>query len=288
MTRIKDLNKLARNRGSFVGASEKGLIARTKVMEKRLNSYVIKNLVPSLDIKGGKVVNSATNLKRINKITGLKKFMREVVNLSMHDYYGRQYKGLESRTTPYFNELGLTTKKSDQVLSKGQLSVNGFLDSLFDNNDIARQLQSTIRTAISSNKEISELNILLSEQIKGKEDKFGLIQNFHYKNKGYDSFQNYSRTLDEGFSKVLNLNYAIYAGGKIKTTRPFCIERSGKVFNRETIQSWNDDDWQGKIEDGDVLIDAGGYNCRHDYDWISYELAKRIDKNIEKSNFDKK
>ena len=87
---------------------------------------------------------------------------------------------------------------------------------------------------------------------------------------------------------MLNLNYAIYAGGKIKTTREFCLSRSGKVYNRETIEGWNSQEWQGKIEGGDVLIDAGGYNCRHDYDWISYELAKRINKDIQKSTYDKK
>ncbi len=282
------LNKIARSRGVFVDKSEKGLLARANVLQNRLDSYIIKILVPSLDIKNGKIVNSAANLKRINKISGLKKFINEVINLSMYEYYDKSYRGLETRTTPYFDLLGATGKNDKKVIGNGKISIDGFLNSLFDNNDIARQLQSTIRTAINSNREVSELNTLLTEQIKGKEDKFGIVQNFHYKNGGYDSFQKYTRTLDEGFSKVLNLNYAIYAGGKIKTTREFCLSRSGKVFNRETIEGWNSQQWQGKIEGGDVLIDAGGYNCRHDYDWISYELAKRINKDIQKSTYDKK
>ncbi len=283
------LNKIARSRGVFVDKSEKGLLARANVLQNRLDSYIIKILVPSLDIKNGKIVNSAANLKRINKISGLKKFINEVINLSMYEYYDKQYRGLESRTTPYFDLLGATSKNDKKVIGNGKISIDGFLNSLFDNNDIARQLQSTIRTAINSNREVSELNTLLTEQIKGKDDKFGIIQSFHYNNGGYDSFQKYTRTLDEGFSKVLNLNYAIYAGGKIKTTREFCLSRSGKVFNRETIESWNNiKTWQGKIEGGDVLIDAGGYNCRHDYDWISYELAKRINTDIQKSTYDKK
>lgn len=282
------LNKIARKRGSFVDKSEKGLLARANVLQNRLDSYIIKILVPSLDIKNGKIVNSAANLKRINKISGLKKFINEVINLSMYEYYDKSYRGLETRTTPYFDLLGATGKNDKKVIGNGKISIDGFLNSLFDNNDIARQLQSTIRTAINSNREVSELNTLLTEQIKGKDDKFGIVQSFHYSNGGYDSFQKYTRTLDEGFSKVLNLNYAIYAGGKIKTTREFCLSRSGKVFNRETIEGWNSQQWQGKIEGGDVLIDAGGYNCRHDYDWISYELAKRVNSDIEKSTYDKK
>ena len=163
------LNKIARKRGSFVDKSEKGLLARANVLQNRLDSYIIKILVPSLDIKNGKIVNSAANLKRINKISGLKKFINEVINLSMYEYYDKSYRGLETRTTPYFDLLGATGKNDKKVIGNGSISVNGFLDSLFDNNDIARQLQSTIRTAINSNREVSELNTLLTEQIKGKE-----------------------------------------------------------------------------------------------------------------------
>jgi len=287
MANLNDLNKIARKRSTFVDSSEKGLISKAATLQRRLNAYVTKVLIPSLDIKNGSIVNSSTNLKKINKVAALKRFVRDVINLNLYEYYNKQFKGLESRTTPYFNELGNTAAKNKNVLNKGNLSTTGFLDSLFDNNDIVRSIQNTIRTAISSNSKVSDLNTLITEQIKGKEDKFGIVQSFHYKNGGYDSFQNYSRTLDEAFSKSLNLNYAIYAGGKIKTTREFCLSRSGKVFNRETIEEWNTLEWQGKIEGGNVLIDAGGYNCRHDYDWISYELAKRVNLNIKKSKYDK-
>ena len=130
---------------------------------------------------------------------------------------------------------------------------------------------------------------LLTEQIKGKNDKFGVIKSYHYQN-GYDKMQNYSRQLDTEFSKALKLNYAIYAGGEIQTTRDFCESRNGNVYNRETILSWNNTPatWAGRKPQNDILIDMGGYNCRHDFDWISYALARRIDPNIEKSEFDTK
>ena len=31
----------------------------------------------------------------------------------------------------------------------------------------------------------------------------------------------------------------------------------------------------------------GGWNCRHDFDWVSWQLARRVDPNMERSKFDK-
>ena len=73
----------------------------------------------------------------------------------------------------------------------------------------------------------------------------------------------------------------------IGITRIFCESRVGNVYNRETILSWDDLQWQGKKPDNEILIDLGGYNCRHDLDWITYELAILIDEDIQKSKFDK-
>ena len=115
----------------------------------------------------------------------------------------------------------------------------------------------------------------------------GLIEGYQYRN-GIEEFQTYTRGLDEQFSKALKLNYAIYAGTEIKTTRHFCDSRINNVYNRETINSWNDLEFQGKKKNHIMVIDLGGYNCRHDLNWVTYELAKRIDKDIEKSTFDKK
>ena len=127
----------------------------------------------------------------------------------------------------------------------------------------------------------------MNDQVEGKGKKFGLIESYHYNN-GFNEFQDYSRGLDAEFAKALDLNYAIYAGGEIKTTRTFCDQHNGKVYNREEIEELGEDNWQGKKDNNNIFIDAGGYNCRHNWDFISYQLAKRIRPDIERSKYDKK
>jgi len=285
--KLTELSKIARKRSALLRSSEKGLLDKASSLEVKLNDYILKVLLPSLDIKNGKILNSNANLKFTNSSTGLKKFIKDVVNSAMFDFYDKQFNGLTGATEQYYNKFEPTAAQEKAILERGQLIINGFVDDLFDNNQIAKALQQTIRNGITSSQSLVDVGKLLTEQIEGKEDKFGLIKSYHYQN-GYDQFQAYSRGLDEQFSQALNLNYAIYAGGEIRTTRVFCDERAGNVYNRETILSWDDLDWQGKKANNNILIDLGGYNCRHDLDWISYQLAKRIDPSIEKSEFDKK
>ena len=92
----------------------------------------------------------------------------------------------------------------------------------------------------------------------------------------------YSQMQRVGANKIrlnLGLKYAIYQGGLIKTSRPFCEERNGKCFSEEEINSWNTEEWEGKPEGYNAIVDCGGYNCRHRLDWVSEQMAKRLRSN---------
>jgi hypothetical protein len=286
---VTELRKKARERAALLRKSEKGLLSKASAMQRRLNSYVLNYFLPSLQINENNTIkNTNANLKKANKAGGLKRFIKKVVNVSMFDYYDQQFKKLTNKTVDYFTPFNPTEAAKKRILNRGETITDGFIDDLFDNNQVANEIQKTIKKGIISGQNVTQLKSVLTEQIKGKEDKFGLLENYHYRN-GTDELQKYTRELDQQFSEAAQLNYAIYAGGEIKTTRDFCDQRNGKVFNRETVLSWNTTpaNWSGRKEDNNILVDLGGYNCRHNLDWISYELAKRIDPNIEKSKYDK-
>jgi hypothetical protein len=286
---VTELRKQARIRSASLRAAEKGLLTRSATMQRSLNAYILNFFLPTLDVSNNQIKNTNANLKKVNNASGIKAFMKKVVNVAMLDYYDTQFNTLTGDTTRYFSAFEPTRAAQDRIINRGTTLTEGFIDELFDNNQIVRAIQQTARNGVTSGQNLTDVKNLLTEQIKGKEDKFGLIKAYHSQN-GRDQFQAYSRGLDDDFSKALNLNYAIYAGGEIKTTRQFCDDRNGEVFNRETILSWNHTPatWQGRKPNNNILIDMGGYNCRHDFDWISFALARRINPNIEKSKFDKK
>jgi len=285
---MSDLRKIARKRSKYLRDAESGLLSRSDTMQRKLNAYVLNTLVPSLQMRNNQLTNTASNLNKVNKVSGLKRFMKTVVDLAMLEYYEKQFTGINRLSNQYFNKFEPTEATKERIINRGQTITDGFIDELFDNNEIVKSIQNTIRNSIITEQRTTDLKQLLTDQIKGKNDKLGLVSSYHYKN-GFDEFQGYSRSLDEQYSKALKLNYAFYAGGKIKTTRDFCQERSGNLYNRETILSWNHTpaNWAGRKPDNNILIDMGGYNCRHDLDWISWELAQQLDPNMERSKFDK-
>jgi hypothetical protein len=320
---ITELQKLARKRGKVLRESEDGLMSKAKSQERKLNNYLLNSFIPSLQIDPVTNTFRATsaNLKKVNSATGIKRFIKKVVNTFMNDYYVSQFVKVGKRTNNYFNKFNPTAAAAEKINNRGLETLDGFLNNLFDNNQITRSIQNTLRKAVQSRQNVTELKRVVTEQVKGKTKKLGLVSSYHYREgrdqfqeyargldddfskalklnyaiyagdyrEGRDQFQEYARGLDDDFSKALKLNYAIYAGGTIEDTREFCLARNGKVFNRETILGWNEkpQNWQGRKENNNILIDMGGYNCRHDFDWISYQLAKRIDKEIEKSIYDK-
>lgn len=95
----------------------------------------------------------------------------------------------------------------------------------------------------------------------------------------------FDRALHLEKAQRLGFRSAIYEGGLIKTSRDFCEERNSKVFTFSEILKFGtkDDDYggyineigdfQGKTEIYDPFLDAGGYNCRHFYSFISDDLA---------------
>jgi hypothetical protein len=89
-----------------------------------------------------------------------------------------------------------------------------------------------------------------------------------------DVYYQYQRSTSNEMRKKLGFRFAIYQGGTIETTRPFCEERNGKVYHEDEINDWDDLDFAGKLQVGHkCIIDCGGYRCRHRWGWVSDEVA---------------
>ena len=90
----------------------------------------------------------------------------------------------------------------------------------------------------------------------------------------YDLYQRFDRTANLIYANRLKLDNAVYSGTLIQTSRPFCIARIGKVFNRQEIEGWKEIDFAGKPLIYDPFVDCGGHNCRHHLSWITDEMAQ--------------
>lgn len=287
---LTELNKRGRKRAATVIKAQKGLIKKSGTLQRTLHAFVINELMQSLDRDlDNNLKNTNENLKTINKATKLKRLINTVINAALYDYYLTEFSKITVQTVQYFGPFGPSPQAVKRIEGRGEIVTGGFLNELFDNNQISRSIQQTITKGITSNQNVTDIKSVLTDQIKGKGDKMGLVQGYHYQN-GFNELKAHSRALDNEFSKTLNLNYAIYQGGEKTTSREFCLNRLGGVYNREEILAWNHTPatWSGRMENNDILIDLGGWNCGHKLGWITYELAKRMNASIEKSKYDEK
>ena len=144
-------------------------------------------------------------------------------------------------------------------------------------------IKTVVMAGIGTGLTITSLKIALKETIVSKSG--GLIKSL-FNERLPDPYVKVDRFIGKKYQVALKLNYAIYQGGTIGTSREFCIERNNKVFSREEIAKFGTsaDKWdgytdkskgefQGKSAIYDPFQDLGGYNCRHFYSWISDELA---------------
>ena len=288
--------KVSKRLDKKVSKSEKQLLKKSKRISKDLYPLYREYAASLQKDSNGNILNNAKNIAIVNSsrsvIYGY--FQRKGYSL-LNKLFSDTFKAINEENTKYYSYItdnesaervsNIVQAQMSAIVGTSDLSGDGLLPQLLNPNEISRQIQNTMMKAVSSNFTTQKMNKELKNGIEGDQDRFGFVESYYYQN-GYDSFAEYERASKEGYSKLLELNYAIYQGGEIKGTRSFCESRNGKVFNRETIESWQNLEWQGKKKGHNIIIDAGGYNCRHYYDWITFALARRLDPDIEKSKYD--
>jgi hypothetical protein len=151
---------------------------------------------------------------------------------------------------------------------------DGFIDLFVRDTSIQQQAKKAAYQLQKTGKGANEFAETLRGIIEGDPGQTGAYER-HFNRYVYDTYQQADAEVQEQYAKKLELQAALYSGGRVKDTRPFCKERNGKVWLRSEIAAWNDEEWAGKIKDGPVEINRGGYNCRHHYSWITNKMALR-------------
>lgn len=154
--------------------------------------------------------------------------------------------------------------------NRGGLVENGYLNRLLNDSTIRNSVKDTMFKSILSGRGFFETKRDLATYIQGNKEKSGAMQQY-YRNFVYDTFNQVDRTQNKMFADKLGFDYAVYEGGLIKTSRPFCRKRNGKVFTREEIEKF--DPPTAKPPNYNPFTDLGGYGCRHHLNWIPYAMA---------------
>ena len=82
----------------------------------------------------------------------------------------------------------------------------------------------------------------------------------------------YYQTLNLLDAARIGLQHAIYSGGLIEDTLPFCKARNGKAFSLDEINQWSQAPDRPRIENYDPFIHLGGNRCHPDQAHCQHRL----------------
>ncbi len=252
--------------------------------QKALLQRFIRDWVDKLDTdENGKIKNTLRNKRMLSTVDAvfsdyvktegvvIAKAMVDGINKIL-DFNGKYYKGLNgsvdlvpiNSTTQEFIKSWLGLK------GNGALEGNGYLAKTISDPKILGELKNVALRSVMSQQGMNDTKQTISDFIQGNKEQAGLLERYH-RNFVYDTYSQVDRVAAGLYADRLDLNYAIYEGGIIKTTRPFCRARNGKVFTREEIATMQP---AGSIPPNyNPFTDMGGYGCRHHWNWIPYEVA---------------
>jgi hypothetical protein len=160
----------------------------------------------------------------------------------------------------------------------GEIIKGSYFDAIFDINPVSARVINDMYKAMQSGQGVEDFKRQFRTAFLGQVNNGYLEQ--YFTRWSQDLYMQADAVTNLEMANRLGQNHAIYAGTEKDNTRCFCIERMNRIYTREEMITWNSLNWKGKIPNGNVLIDRGGYNCRHTLNWISDELAPLLNKPI--------
>jgi hypothetical protein len=101
-----------------------------------------------------------------------------------------------------------------------------------------------------------------------------------------DILQRFARDVNDLMRLNFQLVWVKYLGGLISTSRDFCIERNNQYFHVEEVKRWPNQEWEGKLPNTNkynIFTVAGGYNCRHNFQFVKADKVPQSVKSRVKS-----
>lgn len=293
-------NQYSKKREKLIDSADERLSSILKRYQSRLVN-LITDQINDLDRDGDTLKDSIGN---ISKIAQLNKMYRDFIaehGLKIVDPIVQDLEKIHNANIDYFESItGKDVKKmSDKVqmntfksfgfnITTGKVIVGGLLHAVLFDESPVNKLKSFLINALKGSTTAKNIINRFKEVGKGTRTPNGIgIFEKHIYERIPEPFQRFDRATGTIIATDLKLNYAIYQGGLVRDSRPFCVERNNKVFSRDEISKFgtsadkyggytnkSNGEFQGKGSGlYDPFTDLGSINCRHSLDWVSDELA---------------
>lgn len=300
-----ELARLFRRLGRDLDAKQRAQLRRLRDMEAALFSAIIVELSKVLTLDGGRIASRITETginraidaasRQVDMTAFGREFVRDIKGIlaGNAEYYRNDYEGRKG--------FGTTKQRvNDQVMKRlgvdgTKLVKGGYLITLLNSRRYVEQIRATVTASVAAKDTMARLTEALRVTVKGTRQQDGALVR-ELGEPVVDTYHQADRSASTGFGQALKYKWATYEGGLIETSRQFCIDRDGKVFNTVEAEQWRHDpklprttrEKQTGIVTGytplaslsnsygDTSTSMGRWRCRHRPRWISEQMAKRL------------
>lgn len=288
---------IAKAKAELIAKKESYLEKATSEAERKLLSALFNALLKSVMKNKGLIINEAgTQMELSAAINRVYETFRKTEGYKIIQQMGADIMQIVTLNQKYFSIVAANRAKQLQSLysiadeqtrkrigidNKGNIVKDGYLERLITDKTLVNELKKETIKAFGKKATVEQYMNTLKKIVVGDKTKAGGLSH-HFRTFAHDTFSQVDSEYGSTVASGLQLDAAQYMGGKIGTTRAFCLKKDGKVFTRKEIENWRNDpdllmskDEQnaGKPKDYDPIRDRGRWNCRHYLNWITDEKA---------------
>lgn len=263
---------------------------RVQGVQRSLTRRFLEAVADMFDFEGGKLKKTTKNIAALRKLERLfDKFERDVIRDELAlfaaellevggltvEYY--EATNPEAKAAAIRNSLSLL-RSVIGIDESGALVEGGYLDRLGKTAEVRERLRQYVVQSIVTKSSLTDFQRGFRQLVEGTSDTEGALVGY-WRQYAYDTYNQAHEVVNSSMADELELEYFIYQGSIIPTSRAFCVKKSGKVFSRSEALKWkNDPDLIDKktAASYNPFIERGRYNCRHWLNWISREVAEQL------------
>lgn len=241
-------------------------LSNVEKYQKKLLSQIIAQ-VKDLDIKDGFIVVSKPNLDKVDIIIDE---LRTITNrgeyLKAVKAFLGEFDTQKTINNKYFNEVFniSETRLAKQVFTNAKNNAANLLLGTPKDEAFLMPLRTILDAAVSAGSVWTDTITAIQDFARGKEGEGKLLR--YAKQIAHDHYALADRAFVTQMNDEAESEWFLYSGGVIETSRPFCIKRHEKYFDKATVESWADEDWAGKMPGTNkrtIFVTCGGFNCMH-------------------------
>lgn len=244
----------------------------------------LQNLLKDLETKNGKLSNTVANIKAIGSLkTEIEKAILSKDYIANVTDFAKSFEIVSTLSDNYFAAITSDYSPNKVLNAIRKDAVGATVISLTESGisaNVTEGIQNILRTSITTGGNYADLMEQMRTFILSDGKGLGALERYT-KQITTDSLNQYSATYNHTVTNDLGLEWFMYTGSNLETTRPFCklltekkyIHKSeiptilnGHIDNHNVPINPKTDVWAGGIprtNESNFSINRGGYNCGH-------------------------